>query len=89
VAENVDATVCRPKTKETETVVNAVYHARCKSLPVVHKKQEGCRYASNESYDVLCRRIGSYHFLHGSFRRRAMSADDLDVWINYLLEGKQ
>lgn len=28
VVEYVDTTVCRPKTKEIETVINAVYHAR-------------------------------------------------------------
>lgn len=28
VVENVDTTVCRPKTKEIETVANAVCHAR-------------------------------------------------------------
>lgn len=29
------------------------------------------------------------HLLLWCRRRRAMSADDLDTWINYLLEGKQ
>ena len=40
--------------------------------------------------DLPRRGIGSHYLFHGSFRRRrAMSADDLDTWINYLLEGKQ